>query len=253
MNVNGRRPAVERARPGVPAAHPPPPGPPRRRDRAAAGGHHRRRSAGGSARAAGPTCPSCVGKQQDAADRPAAGAPGSTPTAATSSGARSSPRARSCPPTRKAGEAIRGTDVRARRLQGPGALPGRRRAGGQGRGPTSSRSCRQTLPAIQFTTDRGSYDNDVAAGRGDRLRPAGRHRPQARPGRHGRRQQGPRAGRRPRRHRAEPRAGDGQPRGSSASSSSRATTAAAPPSTSARSWPSTPGPGRRARSPSAAR
>ena len=57
-------------------------------------------------------------------DRPAAGAPGSTPTAARSSGARRCRPARSSRrPGPRRGRPIRGTQRAARRLQGPGALP----------------------------------------------------------------------------------------------------------------------------------
>ena len=75
-----------------------------------------RRSAGGCGSGRWTTVPELVGRA-GRRDRPAAGR-GAGPRPATSSGARRSPPARSCPPT-PAGEAIRGTDVRLVVSKGP--------------------------------------------------------------------------------------------------------------------------------------
>ena len=204
MNVNGRRPAVA-CPPGRAAAHPPAPGPLRAGDHPAAGDHHRRdRLVDGL----GPLDPGARADRPGAGrrDRPAAGRGARPRLLRRGSGARSSRRARSCPTDPKAGEAIRGTDVRLVVSKGPERFRGRPGAGGQGLGRRSSRSSRRPCRRSSSRRPR-QYDNYVAGGRGGRLRPARGHRPDARPGRHGRRQQGPRAGRRPRRDRAEPRAG----------------------------------------------
>ena len=241
-----------RARPAAPrraAAHPPPPGPLRRRDHPAAGHHHRRRRLVARLR------------PLDADPRPArrgAGRapstccrrPGSTPTAARSSGARTLPAGAVISTDPAAGEADPRHRRAARRLQGPGALPGRPRAGRAAVGRRRA-ELQEDLPEIAFTTAE-QHDNDVPAGRGHRLRPAAPAPTSPRRGRHGVRQPGPRAGRRPRRHRADARAGRAATSRPRASRSSGARTGAAPPSTSARSWRDAR-PGRRHRSPSAAR
>ena len=110
-------PAVERGPPRRAAAHPPAPRPPRDGDHAAAGGHHRGDRLVARARAAGPRSRARrtgAGRRH----RPAAGAPAWTPTAATSSGARTFPAGAviSTDPKRRRGDPRHGRP--ARRLQG---------------------------------------------------------------------------------------------------------------------------------------
>ena len=110
--------------------------------------HHRRRSAGGWAPAAGPTIPDAGRQGRRRPRSTCCRRPGSTPTAATSSWSEDVPGGRGHRrPSPPAGEAIRGTDVAARRLQGPRAVhvvP--TELVGQPR-PTRSRpSCRTTVP-----------------------------------------------------------------------------------------------------------
>ena len=88
--------------------------------------------------------------------------PGSTPTAARRSGARSSPRARSCRPSRPPGEAIRGTDVRLVVSQGPERFTVPTDLVGQPEADVVA-FLQDELPAIQVTTAQ-EYDDDVAAG-----------------------------------------------------------------------------------------
>ena len=181
----GRRPDDERQRtpargrprpPRRAAAHPPAARPLRPRDHPAAGGHHRRH------RLVARLGPLDAGP---GAHRPGAVAPpstccrgrGWTPTAARSSGARSSPRARSCRPTRRparpsAAPTSGSSSRRARSASG--STPRWSRS----RGPTSSRSCRRACRRSSSRPPR-HYDNGVPRGRGHRLRPARRHRPQA--------------------------------------------------------------------------
>ena len=210
MNVNGRRPAVERGRPGVPP-------------------HIRRRRARfalaiilllavtigavgwwlGSGRWT--QVPELIGKQQGAAIDLLQTA-GLDPNCCDEQWSEEFPAGAVMSTDPKAGDAIRGTDVRLVVSKGPErfrvdpALVGKAVVRGR------ARSCRTNLPAIQFTTTE-AFDDKVPQGAVVGFDPRGRHRPQARPGGHGRRQQGPPAGRRPRRDRSEPRAGDRQPEG----------------------------------------
>ena len=173
-NVNGRRPALDRARPGVPAAHPPPPRPARRRGRGAARGHDRR---GGWWLGVGPVdrrpAP-LVGKAREGRRSTCAGGRGWTRTLRHASRvrARRCPRARSCSArTRLRGEVDQG---RHRRRRSPSRRGPERFSSPDVVGKESElaevEQLQETLP-LQVTRRR-PVRRRRARGPGDRLRPA---------------------------------------------------------------------------------
>ena len=220
MNVNGRRPAVDRARPGVPQ-------------------HIRRRRARfavaivlllavtigaigwwlGSGRWT--EVPELIGKDQDAAIDLLQAA-GLDPDCCEEQWSEEFPAGAVMSTDPTAGEAIRGTDVRLVVSKGPERFRVDAALVVAGReADVVARSCRRACRRSRSRPTE-QYDNDGRRRAGHRLRPAGRHRADAR------RRSSPWSSAsghepvdRPRRHRADARAGAGQPRGRSASRSSR--------------------------------
>ena len=182
----GRRPALERPRPGVPP-------------------HIRRRRARfaiaiilllaitigaigwwlGSGRWT--VIPDLLGAEQGAAIDLLQEA-GLTPTAARSSGARTLPAGAVISADPAAGEAIRGTDVPLVVSKGPERFQVDTALVAQPWAEVEKK-LQESLPEIAFTTTE-QHDNEIPAGLGRRLRSAGRHRSQAGPGRHRDRQLG---------------------------------------------------------------